>query len=221
VQAILIAYGTTDGHTARIAAFTGTVLEGAGAQVDIIQVGRGRADPSPERYDAVVVAGSLHGGRYQRALHRWVRRHAAALNEQPTAMISVCLGILQKDPKVWVDLDAKINLFLKETGWQSSVVKIVAGALLYTHYGWLKRWIMHRITRKAGVETDPTLDYIYTDWDDLRLFAEGFLRRPAVRAATMASSNGAGSKRTASVQGSPVSRLAASQAARAAASSRS
>jgi menaquinone-dependent protoporphyrinogen oxidase len=186
VQAILIAYGTTDGHTARIAAFMGTVLEGAGAQVDIIQVGRGRADPSPERYDAVVVAGSLH-----------------------------------EDPKVWVDLDAKINLFLKETGWQSSVVKIVAGALLYTHYGWLKRWIMHRITRKAGVETDPTLDYIYTDWDDLRLFAEGFLRRPAVRAATMASSNGAGSKRTGSVQGSPVSRLAASQAARAAASSRS
>ena len=177
MQAILIAYGTTDGHTAKIAAFMGSVLRSTGSQVDIIRAGVDGADPSPERYDAVIVAGSLHGGRYQRALHRWVRRHTAALSRQPTAMISVCLGILQKDQQVWADLDAKVNLFLKETGWQPSVVKIVAGALLYTRYGWLKRWIMRRITRKAGVETDPTRDYIYTDWDDLRLFSEGFLRR--------------------------------------------
>ena len=36
---------------------------------------------------------------------------------------------------------------------------------------------MRRITRKAGVETDPARDYIYTDWEDLRLFASGLLRR--------------------------------------------
>lgn len=177
MQAILIAYGTTDGHTARIAGFLGSMLQTSGAHVDLVRVGMDGADPSPERYDAVVVAGSLHGGRYQRALHRWVGRHAAALRRQPTAMISVCLGVLQKDPRVWADLDAKVDLFLKETGWKPSVVKIVAGALLYSHYGWLKRWIMRRMTRKAGVETDPSRDYVYTDWDDLRLFAEGFLRR--------------------------------------------
>lgn len=221
MRAILIAYGTTDGHTATIAAFMGSVLRDAGARVEVIRVGVGGADPDPEAYGAVVVAGSLHAGGYQRPLRGWVRRHAAALNHKPTAMISVCLGILQKDPKVWADLDARVNLFIKHTGWQPSVVKIVAGALPYTRYGWLKRWIMRRITRKAGVETDPSRDYVYTDWDDLRLFAEGFLRRPAVRAATMASSSGAGSNRTGSVQGSPVSRVAESQVARAAASSRS
>lgn len=182
MQAILIAYGTTDGHTGRIAAFLGSVLQTRGAQIDIIRVGVDGADPSPERYDAVVVAGSLQAGGYQRALRRWVRRHADALNTLPTAMISVCLGILQKDPKVWADLDARVNRFLKETGWQPSVVKIVAGALLYTRYGWLKRWIMRRITRNAGVETDPSRDYVYTDWDDLRLFAVGFQRRGSGKA---------------------------------------
>jgi menaquinone-dependent protoporphyrinogen oxidase len=182
VQAILIAYGTTDGHTARIAGFLGSMLQTSGAQIDIIRVGVDGADPSPQRYDAVVVAGSLQAGGYQRPLRHWVRRHAHALNTLPTAMISVCLGILQKDPKVWADLDARVNRFIEETGWQPSVVKIVAGALLYTHYGVLKRWIMRRITRKAGVETDPSRDYIYTDWDDLRLFAEGFLRRGSGKA---------------------------------------
>lgn len=177
MQAILIAYGTTDGHTAKIAAFMGSVLRSTGAQVDIVRVGVDGADPYPERYDAVVVAGSLQAGGYQRALKGWVRRHADALSRVPTAMISVGLGCLQKDPEVWADLDQSVNRFIKETGWQPSVVKIVAGALLYTRYGWLRRWIMRRITRKAGVETDPTRDYIYTDWDDLRLFSEGFLRR--------------------------------------------
>ncbi|HEY9519455.1 MAG TPA: flavodoxin domain-containing protein [Gemmatimonadales bacterium] len=182
MQAILIAYGTTDGHTASIAGFLGSVLQTGGAQIDIIRVGVDGADPSPERYDAVVVAGSLQAGGYQRSLRRWVRRHAQGLNTLPTAMISVCLGILQKDPKVWADLDARVNRFMEETGWQPSVVKIVAGALLYSHYGWLKRWIMRRITRKAGVDTDPSRDYVYTDWDDLRLFAEGFLRRGSRKA---------------------------------------
>ena len=221
MRAILIAFGTTDGHTATIATFMGSVLRDAGSRVEVIRVGVGRADPDPDNYSAVIVAGSLHAGGYQRPLRRWVQRHAAALNHKPTVMISVCLGILQKDPKVWAELDARVNLFIKQTGWQPSVVKIVAGALPYTRYGWLTRWIMRRMTRKAGVETDPTRDYVYTDWEDLRLFAEGVLRRPAVRAATMASSSGAGSNRTGSVQGSPVSRVAEAQAARAAASSRS
>ena len=221
MQTILIAFGTTDGHTATIAAFLGSVLRDAGSRVEVIRVGVGGADPDPANYAAVVVAGSLHAGGYQRPLRGWVRRHAAAINQKPTAMLSVCLGILQKDPKVWADLDASVDRFIKHTGWKPSVVKIVAGALPYTRYGWLKRWIMRRMTRKAGVETDPTRDYVYTDWEDLRLFGEGFLRRAAVRAATMASSNGAGSNRTGSVQGSPVSRVADSQAARAAASSRS
>lgn len=177
MRSILIAYGTTDGHTADIASFLGGVMRSAGAQVHIVRAGVDGADPSPECYDAVVVAGSLHGGRYQRALHRWVGRHAAALSRQPTAMMSVCLGILQKDQQVWADLDAKVDRFLRETGWQPSVVKVVAGALLYTRYGRFKRWITRRITRKAGVETDPTRDYVYTDWEDLRLFASGLLRR--------------------------------------------
>ncbi len=177
MSSILVVFGTTDGHTARIATFLGAILRGAGAQVDVVRAGVGGADPSPVLYDAVVAAASVHAGGYQRALRGWVRRHAGDMSDKPTAMISVCLGILQKDPKVWADLDGIVDRFVRQTGWQPSVVKIVAGALPYTRYGWLKRFVMRRITRKAGMETDPTRDYEYTDWEDLRLFAAGFLRR--------------------------------------------
>jgi menaquinone-dependent protoporphyrinogen oxidase len=64
------------------------------------------------------------------------------------------------------------------------VIKFVAGALPYTRYNWLKRWIMRRIVAKAGGDTDTTRDFEYTDWEDLRAFARTFgrnLRKVAAR----------------------------------------
>ena len=74
------------------------------------------------------------------------------------------------------DLDAIIDRFVTETGWRPTTTKIVAGALLYTRYNWLKRLVMRRIARKAGGDTDTTRDHVYTDWNDVRGFAEGFGR---------------------------------------------
>jgi menaquinone-dependent protoporphyrinogen oxidase len=36
--------------------------------------------------------------------------------------------------------------------------------------------VMKRIARKAGGDTDTTRDYVYTDWNDVRRFAEEFGR---------------------------------------------
>jgi len=36
---------------------------------------------------------------------------------------------------------------------------------------------MKRIVAKAGGDTDTSRDYMYTDWNDLRAFADDFRRR--------------------------------------------
>ena len=172
---ILVLYGTTDGHTAKIARFLRTVLQTRGAAVDLVEAGREQRAPRMPEYDGVVVAASLHAGGYQRAVQEWVRTEALALNEKPTAFLSVSLGVLQNKPEVQVDLERKAAQFLKPTGWYPNMTRQVAGALPYSRYGWLKKWVMRRIVRKAGVETDPHQDYEYTDWKDLELFAKGFL----------------------------------------------
>jgi menaquinone-dependent protoporphyrinogen oxidase len=43
--------------------------------------------------------------------------------------------------------------------------------------------MMVRIVRKAGGDTDTSRDYEYTDWTDLRAFAEKFARSLPARAA--------------------------------------
>jgi menaquinone-dependent protoporphyrinogen oxidase len=177
---ILILYGTTDGHTAKVARFIGEALGELGASVDVVDAAE--ANPDPDGYDGVVVAGSVHAGGYQRAVVRWVRAHAYPLCGTPSAFVSVCLGVLQQDVLVTRELDAIVHAFETATGWEPERVKIVAGALLYTRYGWLKRLVMQRMAREAGGATDTSRDYEYTDWKDLRSFARSFYARCRVTA---------------------------------------
>ena len=181
---ILIVYGTTDGHTAKIAAALAETLRSSGTLVHLIDAARGH--PHPDDYDGVIVAASVRGGQYQKPVEHWVRSHAAALNAKPTAFVSVCLSVLHQSPSVVAALRAIVDGFLAETGWQPTVTKHVAGALLYTHYSWLIRRVMRRIARDAGGDTDTSRDYDYTDWNDLRAFATRSAARPtAVRLSSL------------------------------------
>ena len=181
---MLIVYGTTDGHTPTIARRLAEMVLERGADADVVNLAE--AAPRPAGYDAVIVAASVHIGGYQPEVRQWVRAHAAVLKDLPTAFLSVCLGILQPDPAVQREVEATIERFLVSAAWRPTVVKSVAGAVLYTKYGWLKRWVMRRIVRKAGGDTDTSRDYEYTDWVDLARFSESFAatvtRRVAERA---------------------------------------
>jgi menaquinone-dependent protoporphyrinogen oxidase len=174
---ILVVYGTTDGHTAKVAGAITETLHRTGAVVDLSPAGD--YAPAPDEYDAVIVAASVHAGRYQKSVEQWVRVHAAAFGRKPAAFVSVCLGVLQHDAKVQRDLQAILDRFVSTTGWRPTVVKFVAGALPYTHYSWLRRLVMKRIVAKAGGDTDTSRDFEYTDWNDLRHFAADFVSAPA------------------------------------------
>jgi menaquinone-dependent protoporphyrinogen oxidase len=184
---ILIIYGTTEGHTAKIAEAIRAGVIKTGAEADVVMAGT--ADPRPNHYAGVIVAGSIHAGGYQKSLKKWVRTHVSELGSKPTALVTVCLAVLEKDPEVAAELDAIVTRFTRETGWHPATKKLVAGALLYTQYNFFKRWIMKRIAAKGGGDTDVSRDYDYTDWNDVMAFGEQFGRQitradaPAVLAA--------------------------------------
>ena len=174
MRRILVTYGTSEGHTEMIATAIGNTLMTRGFDVDTIQAGT--IDPRPDAYDGVIVAASVHRGHYQPVVARWIGAHAAELATRPTAFVSVSLGVLQHDPRVAAELDAIIHRFIDPLGWRPTVIKPVAGALLYTEYNLLMRWLMKRIAAKAGADTDTSRDYDYTDWKDLEAFAAEFGR---------------------------------------------
>ena len=179
---MLIVFGTTHGQTAKVADALAHTLRGRAATVDVFEASRMTC--LPDEYDGFIVAASVHAGHYQKCVRSWVRSHAAILNGKPTAFVSVSLSALQEDPETRRKLQAIVNRFTGEAGWKPAVVKQVAGALLYTRYNWFVRWAMKRIVRKAGGDTDTTRDYEYTDWADLRSFAERFADRVGAAAET-------------------------------------
>ena len=177
---ILVLYGTTEGQTAKIAKAMAATLEGLG--LDTVVIEAGTCDPLPQHYAAVIVAASVHAGSYQREVGRWVREHVGQMATMPAAFVSVCLAVAHREPKAVAEAQAIVDRFLDEARWHPAMSKIVAGALLYTRYSILKRWIMKRIVAKQGGDTDTSRDYEYTDWNDVRAFAGEFARRVSAAA---------------------------------------
>jgi menaquinone-dependent protoporphyrinogen oxidase len=176
-QSVLIIYGTSDGHTRKVAQAIGETVLAAGCAVQIKEASEALPWLKAEDYDAVLVAASVHAGGYQGCVRRWVRRNADALRGKPNAFVSVCLGVLESNPEVRKDLDRIKDQFRRETGWSPDETVVVAGAIPYTRYSLLKKWIMRSIARRAGGGTDTSRDYEYTDWAQLKEFTLRFTER--------------------------------------------
>jgi menaquinone-dependent protoporphyrinogen oxidase len=178
---ILVVYGTTDGHTRKIAQVLAENLRAQFCSVDIVDSAGMLRRLSPEGYDGVIVAASVHIGDYQRDVANWVRAHAPMLNLIPSAFLSVCLAVVEKGTKPRQEILRIMRRFLDRCGWRPTITKMVAGALPYTRYGWIKRMMMRRLVAKAGGDTDTSRDYEYTDWNDLRTFSCDFAELTARR----------------------------------------
>jgi menaquinone-dependent protoporphyrinogen oxidase len=175
MRRILVLYGTNEGHTEMIATAIGNTLTTNGFDVDVIQAGT--MEPTLSTYDGIIVAASVHGGTFQKSVVNWVRANRAGLANKVTAFVPACLAIVSQRQDAIAEVDKIIARFVEETGWRPSITKPVAGALLYTKYNVLMRWIMKRIVAKQGGDIDTSRDYDYTDWTDLRRFAAEFGRR--------------------------------------------
>ena len=171
---ILIAYGTSEGQTARIADYLAQVIRAKGHDVFPMNIERGA--PAPAGYDAVIVGASVHKGKHQPWVVDYVRRNRPALEHLPSAFFSVSLAIADGNEKGLREAEGYVEAFIGETGWEPVNVGLFAGALLYTKYNFFLRWIMRHIARTKGSrDLDTRRDYYYTDFNAVKCFAEEFL----------------------------------------------
>ena len=171
---ILIGYGTTEGQTARIAEYIADVIRGQGHEAQVLDLKRSKDVPL-DGTDAVVIGGSIHMGKHEESVGDFVRKNRGALERLPSAFFSVSLAA-HGDME---NARAYVENFEQQTGWRPTQVGYFGGALLYRQYGLIKRLMMKKIVRdKPGnLSLDTSRDHEYTEWDDVRRFAEDFLRR--------------------------------------------
>jgi menaquinone-dependent protoporphyrinogen oxidase len=171
---ILIAYGTTEGQTGRIADSIADAIRDQGHDAQAVDLKRTK-DLTLNGYDAVIVGGSIHMGKHEEHVRDFVQSNRVTLERLPSAFFSVSLA-------AHGDLEnarAYVENFGQETGWHPTQVGLFSGALLYRQYGIVKRLMMKKIVRDkpGGLSTDTSRDHEYTDWDEVKRFAEDFVKR--------------------------------------------
>lgn len=169
---ILIVYGTTYGQTEKIAHYLQDVLNADGYTAVVEAADRWRAEWSVDGYDAVVVGGSLIGGRHQRSVSHFLERNAPQLRQIPCAFFSVSGSAAGHDQRALAKVDAIINRLFADTQWHPATVERIGGAMAFTKYALPVKWVMKWISWRSHGPTDTSRDHELTDWLQVRQFAQ-------------------------------------------------
>jgi menaquinone-dependent protoporphyrinogen oxidase len=182
MKPIGVFYATREGHTHKLAERVADDLRKRGFEADVKNL-RDQDAINLSDYAGAILAASVHTGTHEPEMVAFVKQHRAELESMPSAFLSVTLSEVgaeranataEEHARFAADVQGMLNRFFEDTGWLPRRVKPVAGALLYTKYNFLIRFVMRRIAKKAGAETDTSRDYEYTDWVALDRFVEEF-----------------------------------------------
>jgi menaquinone-dependent protoporphyrinogen oxidase len=175
MQPILVAYGTVEGQTHKIAEFIAERLRIRGHRVDLIDTATAAAEQVTPIYQGAILGGPVHQQKHPASLAEFVKRNHDWLVAMPTAVFSVSLSAALDDLESRIEVQRLLNEFVDDCALRPVATRCIAGALKYTRYDYFKRLMMRVIARQRGQTTDTSKDCEYTEWADVEAFVDEFL----------------------------------------------
>lgn len=171
---VLVAYGSTHGHTARIAERIAARIRRCGH--DVVTTDH------PERaratdFHAVVLGGRIHGNRFPWRVTHFIRKNLRALSSRPSAFFSVSLLQFARDSERRDATRALPRRVASKLGWSPDVIAVFGGALRWkAQYGRLAPLFFFIWRRTLGAVVVRHLDeQVFTDWEEVDRFADTFV----------------------------------------------
>jgi menaquinone-dependent protoporphyrinogen oxidase len=183
---VAVFFATREGHTRKVSEHIAANLRSHGVDVDLNDVRAPRSSLDWEQYETAWVAASVHAGQHEREMIRFVREHRTQLERLNAVFVSVSLsqagaedvtGTATRREAAAADVRRMIDVFVRKTEWHPAHILPVAGALAYSRYNLLVRFVMKRIARSQGAPTDTSRDYEFTNWETLDRFVDSVARR--------------------------------------------
>ena len=168
---VLIVYATKEGQTERIARSMSDALTADGHQVVLVDADHQKPPADLRNFDAIAVGGPIHAGGYPRSIERFARENRHALAKVRSAFFSVGLAVASRTSDGRAQTLVLVRKFEERTGFHPERVELIAGALPYSKYNFVVRYVMRRIAAKEGGDTDTSRDYEYTDFPAVERFA--------------------------------------------------
>ena len=180
MASFLVYYGTEEGQTGRIADRIVDTLDERGHDATAIDAEEAPSDLNVADYDAVLVGASIHGGKHQPAVREFVTSYRDALTEKPTAFFQVSMSSANEEKRERAA--GYVEAFLDATGWHPDRIAQFGGALRFSEFGFLKRFMVKQVVKRENPDLDTSRDVEFTDWqavedfaNDVAAFVEGRL----------------------------------------------
>jgi menaquinone-dependent protoporphyrinogen oxidase len=171
-QTLLVIFATHHGQAALVAQRIAEEATASGAEAAVRDV-RNASAADLENCDSIVIVASVQFGRHARAVERFVKRNSRRLASMHSAFISVSGSAATPDTRD--EAETVVRQFFSATGWCPDEFQIVGGALKFTQYNPLLRFVIKRIWAGTGLAMDTKRDYDFTDWDAVKRFAKAFV----------------------------------------------
>ena len=174
-------FATREGQAERVAQRVANDLRARQIPTDVIDVKDVHGVIDWGAYPVAFVVASVHTGHHENEMIAFVRRYRDELEERHAPFLSLTLSqagaeqphntLVQRETARG-DALRMITDFMKETGWRPAHIMPVAGALMYSRYNFLVKWVMKRIAHKAGFDGPADRDYEFTNWPAVDRFVE-------------------------------------------------
>jgi len=172
---ILILYGSLEGQTKKISERIANIIHSKDHQVTLLSGDRLPPEFSVDNYDAAIIGGSIHMGRYPGYIINFITKYRDWLNKVPSAFFTVCMAVHSQNAKSREEAVRYGDNLVTQTGWQPDLTETFPGSVKYTQYNFITRFIMKSISRREGGSTDTSRDHEYTDWVAVEHFSAAFM----------------------------------------------
>ncbi len=173
MKQVLIFYATREGQTEKVALTLARHLADLGAAATTHNLRDNVITFDPQQADLLLFGASMHAGGLESELVKFINDHASIIAQQPRAFFLVLLSAATVDRTLREkSLDDAQNKVQQQLSLHFDDMEYIAGALSYSKYSRPVRWIMQRIARQHGENTDTHRDYEYTDWAKVKAYAE-------------------------------------------------
>lgn len=171
----LLLYATREGQTRKVADRIASYLRNADHDVALVCAGdkHETAGLDLSEFDQLVFGASMHAGGLEREIVEFINSHQDRISEIRRSLFLVLLSVATKDPAIRERSlrDARQKV-VDQLHVSFEDMEMIAGALMYSRYSWPLKWIMKRIAKQAGGDTDTSRDYEYTDWGQVEQYAK-------------------------------------------------
>lgn len=174
-MSLLIAFGSVEGQTGKIARFIARLAEDAGEDVQVVDTARQTTAIDYEGLKAVILAASVHERRHPKRFEAFIASEQATLAQLRTLAISVSMSAAF--PEGHDEAQDYLDEMKMRTELSPDAEMLVAGAIRSREYDYYATQVLRHVVLR-GRSYDPAVqEHEFTDWEALgnavRTFLEG------------------------------------------------